>query len=120
MPPAVGLRPSDRRSSDRGGQPDRRSGTVIVVALLNLAYFGIEFAVARTTGSVSLFADSIDFLERKGQRLVAIGWSARRRSIVGMILAALLFAPAVATAWTGWEKFNFRVPPAATPLSVKS
>jgi Co/Zn/Cd efflux system component len=36
---------------------------VIVVALLNLAYFGVEFAVALAIGSVSLFADSIDFLE---------------------------------------------------------
>jgi Co/Zn/Cd efflux system component len=95
--------------------------TVIVVALLNLAYFGIEFAVARTIGSVSLFADSIDFLEDatvNGLVLVALGWSARRRSIVGMILATVLFAPAVATAWTAWEKFNLPVPPAALPLSI--
>ena len=95
--------------------------TVIVVALLNLAYFGIEFAVARAIGSVSLFADSIDFLEDatvNGLILIALGWSARRRSIVGMILAAVLFAPAVATAWTAWEKFNFPVPPAAMPLSI--
>jgi len=94
---------------------------VIIVALLNLAYFGIEFAVARTIGSVSLFADSIDFLEDaavNGLILVALGWSACRRSIVGMILAAVLFAPALATAWTAWEKFNFPVPPAAMPLTL--
>ena len=36
---------------------------VRLVALLNFAYFGVEFAVARMIGSVSLFADSIDFLE---------------------------------------------------------
>lgn len=36
---------------------------VRLVAVLNLAYFGIEFAVALVIGSVSLFADSIDFLE---------------------------------------------------------
>src|SRR3984893_7726530 len=36
---------------------------VRLVAVLNLAYFGIEFAAARIIGSVSLFADSIDFLE---------------------------------------------------------
>ena len=36
---------------------------VSLVALLNLAYFGVEFAVSLTIGSVSLFADSIDFLE---------------------------------------------------------
>lgn len=95
--------------------------TVIVVALLNLGYFGIEFAVARTIGSVSLFADSIDFLEDatvNGLILVALGWSAWRRSIVGMILSAVLFAPAVATAWTAWEKFSSPLPPAAMPLSI--
>ena len=37
--------------------------TVLIVALLNLSYFGVEFAVAIAIGSVSLFADSIDFLE---------------------------------------------------------
>jgi Co/Zn/Cd efflux system component len=94
---------------------------VILVALLNLGYFGIEFAVARTIESVSLFADSIDFLEDatvNGLILVTLGWSARRRSIVGMILATVLFAPAVATAWTAWGKFNAPIPPAAMPLSI--
>ena len=36
---------------------------VVFVALLNLAYFGVEFALARAIDSVSLFADSADFLE---------------------------------------------------------
>ena len=36
---------------------------VRIVAMLNLAYFGVEFGVALAIGSVSLFADSIDFLE---------------------------------------------------------
>jgi Co/Zn/Cd efflux system component len=36
---------------------------VIIVAILNIACFGIEFAIALAIGSVSLFADSIDFLE---------------------------------------------------------
>ncbi|MDI7774751.1 hypothetical protein [Asticcacaulis sp. EMRT-3] len=38
-------------------------GAVIIVALANLSYFGVEFAVARHIGSVSLFADSVDFFE---------------------------------------------------------
>ena len=37
--------------------------TVALAALLNLGYFGVEFSVALVIGSVSLFADSIDFLE---------------------------------------------------------
>jgi Co/Zn/Cd efflux system component len=96
-------------------------GAVRLVALLNLSYFGVEFAVARAIGSVSLFADSIDFLEDatvNGLILIALGWSAHRRSIVGMILAAVLFAPGVATAWTAWEKFNLPLPPAAWPLTL--
>jgi Co/Zn/Cd efflux system component len=94
---------------------------VRLVALLNLGYFGIEFAVARAIGSVSLFADSIDFLEDasvNGLILVALGWSAYRRSIVGMLLAAILLAPALATVWTAWEKFSAPVAPAALPLSL--
>lgn len=95
--------------------------TVMLVALLNLAYFGVEFTVALAIGSVSLFADSIDFLEDatvNGLILVALGWNARWRSIVGMGLAAVLFAPAIATAWTAWQKFNLPVPPAPLPLSL--
>ena len=74
--------------------------TVALVALLNLGYFGVEFSVALVIGSVSLFADSIDFLEDatvNGLILVALRWNARRRAMVGMALAAVLYAPAVAT-----------------------
>src|SRR5881398_1415473 len=78
---------------------------VRLVALLNLGYFAVEFAVALAIGSVSLFADSIDFLEDaavNGLILVALGWSAHRRSLVGMALAAILLAPGLATLWTAW------------------
>ena len=34
---------------------------ILWVAVLNLAYFRVEFAVAHIIGSVSLFADSVDF-----------------------------------------------------------
>ena len=34
---------------------------VTFVALANLAYFGVEFTVALSIGSVSLFANSVDF-----------------------------------------------------------
>src|SRR5229473_4571870 len=94
---------------------------VRLVALLNLGYFGVEFAVALTIESVSLFADSIDFLEDatvNGLILVALGWNARRRSTVGMILAAVLLAPVVATLWTAWQKLQLPVPPAPVPLSL--
>ena len=94
---------------------------VLIVALLNLAYFGIEFAVARSIGSVSLFADSIDFLEDASVNLLillALGWTALYRSRLGMVLAGILLVPGLATLWTAWEKFTHPLPPATLPLSL--
>jgi Co/Zn/Cd efflux system component len=94
---------------------------VIVVALLNLGYFGVEFAVAIVIGSVSLFADSIDFLEDASVNLLialALGWSAIGRARLGMALAGILLIPGLATLWTAWGKFMTPVPPAPLPLSL--
>jgi Co/Zn/Cd efflux system component len=95
--------------------------TVLLVALLNLAYFGVEFAVAIAIGSVSLFADSVDFLEDASINLLiaaALSWSAVNRSRLGMALAGILLVPALATLWTAWQKFALPVPPAPIPLSL--
>ena len=94
---------------------------VLAVAVLNLGYFGIEFAVALAIGSVSLFADSIDFLEDTSLNLlilIALGWTARNRARLGMGLAGLLLVPGLATLWTAWEKFLTPVPPEPLPLSL--
>lgn len=94
---------------------------VALVALLNLAYFGVEFAVALAIGSVSLFADSVDFLEDASLNfliLLALNWSPIWRARVGMILAAVLLVPAIATLWTAWAKLANPIPPAPTPLSL--
>jgi Co/Zn/Cd efflux system component len=95
--------------------------TVRLVALLNLGYFGIEFTVARVIGSVSLFADSIDFLEDASINfliLLALGWSVANRARVGMALAGILLVPGLATLWTAWEKFNVPTPPDPVSLSL--
>jgi Co/Zn/Cd efflux system component len=91
------------------------------VALLNLGYFGIEFAVATAIGSVSLFADSVDFLEDASVNLLilmALGWSAVARARIGMALAAVLLIPGLATLWTAWEKLLLPAAPAPVPLSA--
>ncbi len=96
-------------------------GVVRLVAILNLAYFGIEFAVAIAIGSVSLFADSVDFLEDASVNfliLVALEWSATRRARTGMVLAAILLVPVLATIGTAWQKFSMPLPPAPVPLTV--
>jgi len=94
---------------------------IIVVAALNLAYFGVEFAVALAIDSVSLFADSVDFFEDASVNFliaIALGWSATSRARVGMALAGILFIPGLATLWTAWEKFLVPLPPAPLPLSL--
>jgi Co/Zn/Cd efflux system component len=101
------------------GQALRR--VVRLVALLNLAYFGVEFTVALAIGSVSLFADSIDFLEDASVNLLifaALGWTALHRARVGMALAGILLIPSLATLWMAWDKFNLPVPPEPAPLSL--
>jgi Co/Zn/Cd efflux system component len=103
-------------------RPMNRLRTVVIwVAVLNLAYFGVEFTTALAIGSVSLFADSVDFLEDASLNLLialAIGWSARRRALVGMLLAAILVVPALAGLWTAWQKLGSPVPPAPLPLTL--
>ena len=92
-----------------------------LVALLNLAYFAVEFAVATAIGSVSLFADSVDFLEDASVNLLilaALGRSARNRARVGMGLALILLVPGLATIWTAWAKFNVPVAPDPLPLAL--
>src|SRR5882757_1267844 len=94
---------------------------VIVVAMLNVAYFGVEFTVAAATGSVSLFADSIDFLEDASVNILiafALRWSATSRARLGMALAGILLIPGLATLWTAWGKFMAPTPPAPLPLTL--
>jgi Co/Zn/Cd efflux system component len=94
---------------------------VAIVAALNLGYFGIEFAVALGIGSVSLFADSIDFLEDASINLLillALGFTLRMRARVGMLLAGIILVPGLATLWMAWEKFQVPVPPEPLPLSL--
>lgn len=96
---------------------------VLTVAWLNLGYFGIEFVVALHIGSVSLFADSVDFLEDASVNLLilaALSWSARARARVGMLLAMVLLVPALAALWSIATKLMVAaaVVPAPVPLTL--
>ena len=94
---------------------------VLIVAALNFGYFFVEFFVAYSIGSVSLFADSVDFLEDTSVNLLiflALGWSLHRRSLVGMMLAAILLVPGLFTLWQAWGKFLTPTPPDAILLSL--
>jgi len=95
--------------------------TVRTVAVFNLGYFGIEFAVALAIGSVALFADSVDFLEDSAVNLLilaGLGFSVTRRAKLGMVLAAIILVPAIATLWTAWQNFSSGLVPAPVPLTI--
>lgn len=95
--------------------------TVLIVAALNLAYFGVEFVAALRAGSVALMADSVDFLEDAAVNSLiffALAWTATRRAAVGKVLAALLLVPAVAFFWTLGAKLMDPTPPVATALTL--
>jgi Co/Zn/Cd efflux system component len=107
------------RNADPAATDLRRA--VMIVALLNLAYFGVEFAVALAIGSVSLLADSVDFLEDAFVNILivfALGWSAVNRAIAGMLLAGILLLPALATLWMAVGKLLLLVAPSPVPLSL--
>ena len=106
------------------GAPQLNEGlrrAVRLVALLNLGYFGVEFTVALAIGSVSLMADSVDFLEDAAVNLLifaALGWSAAQRAKVGMLAAGVLLVPALAFPWTLYGKFATPVAPEPLGLGV--
>jgi Co/Zn/Cd efflux system component len=123
--PFGGRPPNALRLARVNSQTDRQTSAlrraVIFVAAINLAYFFVEFTVARHIGSVSLFADSIDFLEDTSVNilvLMALGWTVRHRARVGMVMAALLLVPGIATAWMVVRKLQAPVPPAELALSM--
>ena len=94
---------------------------IALVAILNLAYFGVELTVALRIGSVSLLADSADFFEDAAVNFLifaALGWSAATRARVGRLLAAILLVPAIAFLWTLVQKLSSPVPPEPVALGV--
>ncbi len=100
---------------------DQLRRAVRLVALLNLAYFGVEMTVALRIGSVSLLADSADFFEDAAVNFLifaALGWSPMRRARVGMALSAVLLLPVAAFAWTLWRKLGHPAAPDALSLTV--
>lgn len=94
---------------------------VIIVALANFGYFFVEFGVAVRIGSVSLFADSIDFLEDAAVNvliLIGLAWSAHARSRLGMALAFVLLLPGIATLWSAWNTWRANSIPDPLSLSL--
>ena len=104
------------------GDPRLRRTLWLVIAL-NLSFFAVEFTVAMAIGAVSLFADSVDFLEDTAMSvlvLAAMRLSPLMRARIGFALAGVLLAPAIAFLVTLAHKFTAAEPqvPAAAPFAL--
>ncbi|MDO8147774.1 cation diffusion facilitator family transporter [Isoptericola sp. b515] len=96
---------------------------VAVVAALNFAYFFVEFFVALSAGSVSLLADSVDFLEDTAVNLLillALGWPLARRAAMGKVMAVIILGPAAFAAWEAVQRFGAPEAPDVVPLVLAS
>lgn len=94
---------------------------ILLVAILNFSYFGLELYVAFAIRSVSLLADSIDFLEDTVLNLLiiaALGWSLAWRARVGMALSIILLVPALSALGMAWNKLVAPIPPGPFALTV--
>lgn len=95
----------------------------MAVAILNFSYFFVEFGVALAAGSVSLLADSVDFLEDTSINLlifVALGWPLARRATMGKVMALIILGPAAVATWKAIERFADPVAPDVGPLVLVS
>ncbi|GAB3699714.1 cation diffusion facilitator family transporter [Mariniluteicoccus flavus] len=78
------------------------------VAGLNAAAMVAEMTVALFIGSVSLFADAVDFGEDTAVNLLiflALGWPIARRAAAGKVMALIICIPALAAIWQAVAKF---------------
>lgn len=94
---------------------------VLVVAALNFAYFLVEVVMAVRLGSVSLFADSVDFFEDTAINMLvffALAWSLAARRRAGMVLAAVILLPAIAAVATAVAKIFNPQPPEPGALTL--
>ncbi len=110
---------SDSAQSD----DSRLRRTLWLVIALNLAFFIIEFIVAAEIGAVSLFADSVDFLEDTAMSmlvLAAMRLSPLTRARIGFGLAGVLLLPALAFLVTLIRKLTGAGPqaPEAVPFAL--
>lgn len=96
---------------------------VVIVATLNFAYFFIEFGVAVHAGSVSLLADSVDYLEDTAINLlilIALGWHIARQAMAGKVMALVILLPAALAGIEALTRFADPVAPEVWPVVAAS
>jgi Co/Zn/Cd efflux system component len=94
---------------------------LVFVAVANLIYFAAEFLAGLKGGSVSLFADSIDFFEDASLNfliLIGLNWTPKARAHLGRVLACVLIVPALSFIWAAISKFSTHAIPDAEVLTM--
>ena len=81
---------------------------ILIVGLLNFGYFFVEFFVALNITSISLFADSIDFLEDAFTSFLIL-WglylSLKNRTKIAYVLIWIIFIPSLFTLIFAMKQF---------------
>ena len=94
---------------------------VFLVAVLNLIFFFIEFIVALNIRSVSLLADSIDFIEDTSINFLiffAVSLSLVKRAKISIFLSIIMLFPGFVAIWAIWKQIILQQPPAPIELSI--
>ena len=94
---------------------------VFLVAVLNLIFFFIEFFVALNIRSVSLLADSIDFIEDTSINFLiffAVSLSLVKRAKISIFLSIIMMLPGFVAIWAVWKQIIYQQPPEPIELSI--
>jgi Co/Zn/Cd efflux system component len=94
---------------------------IFLVAALNLFYFFIEFIAALNIRSVSLLADSIDFIEDASINFLiffAISLTLTKKAKISILLSLIMLLPGVTALWAVWQQISYQEPPQALELSI--
>ena len=94
---------------------------VFFVAILNLLYFFVEFIVALNIRSVSLLADSIDFIEDASINFLiffAVSLTTVKKAIISILLSIIMLLPGITALWAIWQQIIHQEPPAPVELST--
>lgn len=94
---------------------------IFFVAILNLFYFFIEFIAALNIRSVSLLADSIDFIEDASINFLiffAIFLTPIKRAKISILLSAIMLLPGITALWAIVQQIIHYNPPKPLELSI--
>lgn len=116
------MAPRDQPAS-QGVESSQLRRAVAIVAILNFSYFFVEFTVALAAGSISLLADSVDFLEDTAINLlifIALGWPLAKRAATGKAMALVILGPATVAGWQAFQRFSDPSAPDVMPIVLAS